>query len=211
MRAPKLCTVQKLMITTGVLALALGLAGCSGGDGSESTRAEGTQTKVEAAPTKTSAPKPTENIDKTWAFDYQGATGTFVLTGSDDDPRVQEVEGARLSVNGKPVTLVAVTIDNTAGTSSLNMYGMTIVTKDGQQISSGDLADSFSAWRDAAGDDTNKYNALVDAENKNAMFDLQPGAKGTALVAFDAPLTSAWRVTVMPAGGFDEVAATPSD
>jgi hypothetical protein len=59
--------------------------------------------------------------------------------------------------------------------------------------------------------DTDKYNALVDAENKNAMFDLQPGAKGTALVAFDAPLTSAWRATVMPAGASDEVAATPSD
>jgi hypothetical protein len=103
-----------------------------------------------------------------------------------------------------------VEIDNTAGTESINMYGITVVTKDGQQIDSVNLADKFSAWEDAAGDDIDKYNALVDANNKYAMFDLAAGAKGTALVAFDQPVTSAWRVTVMPAGGFDEVEASPS-
>lgn len=81
------------------------------------------------------------------------------------------------------------------------MYGVTIVTKDGQQIESIDLADKFSAWEDAAGDDVDKYNALVDVNNKYTLFDLSPGAKGTALLAFDEPVTFAWRVTVMPAEG----------
>lgn len=106
--------------------------------------------------------------------------------------------------------MVPVELDNTAGSEDLNMYGVTIVTKDGQQIESVDLADKFSSWEDAAIDDTDKYNALIDAHNKYALFDLAPGAKGTALLAFDEPVTSAWRVTVMPAGGFDEVEASPA-
>lgn len=200
--------MQKYIVVAAALALTLGLAGCSGGDGG-STRAEGTQ-EVESAPTVTKAPKPVENLDKTWTFDYQGATGTFKLTGDDADPQVQGVEAARATVDGKPVTLVPVTIDNTAGTSSINMYSITVVTKGGQQIASSDLADYFQEWRDAAGDDTDKYNALIDAENKYDMFDLQPGAKGTALVAFDAPVTSAWRVTIEPAGAGDPVEADAS-
>lgn len=123
---------------------------------------------------------------------------------------VTEVDQARQTVNGQPVTLVPVEVDNTAGTEAINMYGLTLVTLDGQQIESVDLADSFSAWRDAAGDDTDKYNALIDAENEYDQFFLQPGAKGTALVAFTEPPTSAARVYVLPAGGVDQVEATTS-
>ncbi|PCN48040.1 hypothetical protein Csp2054_09200 [Curtobacterium sp. 'Ferrero'] len=147
-------------------------------------------------------------MGKNWTFDYQGATGTFKLAGDQTDPAVAAIEQARASVNGEAVTLVPVTIDNTNGTEPLNMYSITVITKDGQQIDSVDLADYFSSWRDAAGDDAEKYNALIDTESKYAMFDLAKGAKGTAIVAFPSPVTSAWRVTVMPAGGFDEVEAT---
>lgn len=202
--------MQKYIIVAAALTLTLGLAGCSGSDGSGSTRAEGAQTEVESAPTETKAPTPVENIDKTWTFDYQGATGTFKLTGNQSDAGVSAVDAARATVDGKPVTLIPVAVDNTAGTSSINMYGITVVTKDGEQIASAGLSDYFQQWRDAAGDDTDKYNALIDAENKYDAFDLQPGAKGTALVAFDAPVTSAWRVTVAPAGAGDEVEANAS-
>jgi hypothetical protein len=196
--------MHKYIVVAAALAMALGLAGCSGDKGSsQAGTAEGETTFTASA-----APKPVENIDKTWTFDYMGAKGTFKLTGDDADPQVQGVEAARATVDGKPVTLVPVTIDNTAGTSSINMYSITVVTKDGQQIESADLSDYFQEWTDAAGDDTDKYNALIDAENKYDMFDLQPGAKGTALVAFDAPLTSAWRVTVEPAGAGDPVEAS---
>jgi hypothetical protein len=179
------------------------LASCSGG---------GKTDQGEAAPTSettTAAPTPVEHIDDTWTFDYQGATGTFKLSGDRSNADVAAVEAARASVDGEAVTLVPVELDNTAGTEDLNMYGVTIVTKDGQQIESVDLADKFSAWEDAAADDTDKYNALIGAHNKYALFDLAPGAKGTALLAFEEPVTSAWRVTVMPAGGFDEVEANP--
>lgn len=196
------------MVAAAALALTLGLAGCSGGDGASSTKAEGTQTEVESAPTVTKAPKPVENVDKTWTFDYEGAEGTFKLTGDASDPEVGAVEAARASVNGEAVTLIPVEVDNTAGTSSINMYGLTVVTKEGQQVSSVSLSDYFQKWRDAAGDDTGKYNALVDAETQHGQFDLQPGAKGTALVAFAAPVASAWRVTVMPAGAGAGVEAT---
>jgi hypothetical protein len=153
---------------------------------------------------------PVEHIDDTWAFDYQGATGTFKLSGDPTNADAAAVEAARATVDGEPGTLVPVAIDNTAGTESLNIYGITVVTKDVQQIDSVDLADKLSAWEDAAGDDVDKYNALIDANNKYALFDLVAGAKGTALVAFDEPVTSAWRVTVMPASGFDEVEASPA-
>lgn len=187
-------------------AIGILLASCSGGGKID----QGDAADAPTSETKTAAPTPAEHIDDTWTFDYQGATGTFKLSGASNNPDVAAVEAARASVDGEAVTLVPVELDNTAGTESLNMYGITIVTKDGQQIESVDLADKFSSWEDAAGDDTDKYNALIDAHNKYALFDLAAGAKGTALVAFDQPVTSAWRVAVMPAGGFDEVEASPS-
>ncbi|WP_433953590.1 hypothetical protein [Curtobacterium flaccumfaciens] len=187
-------------------AIGILLASCSGGGKTDQGEAEGAPTSE----TKTTAPTPVEHIDDTWTFDYLGATGTFKLSGDATNPDVEAVEAARASVDGEAVTLVPVELDNTVGTESLNMYGITIVTKDGQQIESVDLADKFSAWEDTAVDDTDKYNALIDAHNKYALFDLAPGAKGTALLAFDEPVTSAWRVTVMPAGGFDEVEALPA-
>lgn len=52
-----------------------------------------------------------------------------------------------------------------------------------------------------------KYNSIVDLSNEYVQFDLQPGAKGTAVVAFQQPITSAWRVTVAPAGGAEQVEA----
>ncbi|ROS63927.1 hypothetical protein EDF42_2181 [Curtobacterium sp. PhB172] len=186
-------------------AIGILLASCSGGGVTDQGESAGASTSE----TKTTAPTPVEHIADTWTFDYQGATGTFKLSGDPSNADVAAVEAARASVDGEAVTLVPVELDNTAGTEDLNMYGVTIVTKDGQQIESIDLADKFSAWEDAAGDDVDKYNALVDVNNKYTLFDLAPGAKGTALLAFDEPVTSAWRVTVMPAGGFDEVEASP--
>jgi hypothetical protein len=196
--------VKKNIIAAAGLAIALGLAGCSSG----SETAGGSAAEVEATPTETKA-TPTENVDKTWTFDYQGATGTFQL-GDEDDETVKALEQTRASVDGKQYTFVPVSIDNTNGQTSLNMYGLTVITKDGQQLDTVSLIDVFSEWRDAAGDDTDKYNAIVDAENKYDGFDLQPGAKGTAIVTFAEPVTSAWRVSVMPAGGFDQVEATAS-
>jgi hypothetical protein len=187
-------------------AIGILLASCSGGAQTD----QGEAASSPAPETKTTATTPVEHIDDTWTFDYQGATGTFKLSGDASNPDVGAVEAARATVDGEAVTLVPVELDNTAGTESLNMYGVTVVTKDGQQIESVDLADKFSSWEDAAADDTDKYNALIDAHNKYALFDLAPGAKGTALLAFDEPVTSAWRVTVMPANAFDEVTATPS-
>ncbi|WP_412160860.1 hypothetical protein [Curtobacterium flaccumfaciens] len=182
------------------------LASCSEGGKTD----QGDAAADPTSETKTAAPAPAEYIDDTWTFDYQGATGTFKLSGDPTNADAAAVEAARATVDGEPVTLVPVEIDNTAGTGSINMYGITVVTKDGQQIESVDLADKFSSWEDAAGDDVDKYNALIDANNKYALFDLAAGAKGTALVAFDQPVTSAWRVTVMPSGGFDEVEASPA-
>ena len=182
------------------------VAACSGGGdtGATSTRAEA----MSEAPTPSAKPTPVEHIADTWSFDYQGAKGTFKLASNESDPTVKAVNQVRQSVNGQTITLVPVAVDNTAGTGNINMYGITIVTLDGQQIQSVDLSDSFSSWRDSAGDDTDKYNAVIDAENKYGLFDLEPGARGTALVAFAQPITSAASAHVMPAGGFDEVPAT---
>ncbi|WP_284761607.1 hypothetical protein [Curtobacterium sp. MEB011] len=198
--------MKKHIIAAAGLAIALGLAGCSS-SGSET--AGGSSAEVETAPGETKA-APTENVDKTWTFDYQGATGTFKLTGNESDPTVQAVDAARRTVDGKEYTLIPVEVDNTNGTESLNMYGLTVVTKDGEQIDSVDLADAFSEWTDAAGDDNDKVYDLTEASNKYDMFYLEPGAKGTAIVAFAEPVTSAWRITVLPAGGFDQVEAAAS-
>ncbi len=119
-----------------------------------------------------------ENIDKTWKFDYQGATGTFTLGSDQTSDALTALESARASVNGTTYTFVPVELDNTNGSTSLNMYGITVVTKDGQQVDSTSLQDVFSSWRDAAGDDVDKYNAIVDLSNEYGQFDLQPGAKG---------------------------------
>lgn len=182
----------------------MGLAGCSAG-GSDAAPAE----VSEPTPTETKQ-VPVENIGKTWTFDYQGATGTFKLSGDQSSDELTALETARASVNGAQYTFVPVELDNTNGSTSLNMYGLTVVTKDGEQIDSTSLVDVFSSWRDAAGDDVDKYNAIVDVSNEYGQFDLQPGAKGTAVVAFAQPVTSAWRVTVAPAGGSDQVEATAS-
>lgn len=201
-------TVHTAATTVGLLAL-LTLTACSGGGAASTARTADVAT---GTPTHTASPSPVEHIDDTWTFDYQGAKGTFKLTGNESDPSVLAVEQARQTVNGEAVTLVPVEVDNTAGTEAINMYGLTLVTLDGQQIESSDVADSFLVWRDAAGDDTDKYNALVDVENKYAQFFLQPGAKGTALVAFAEAPRSAARVYVMPAGGLDQIeaSATPT-
>ncbi|MCM3521794.1 hypothetical protein [Curtobacterium sp. P97] len=200
--------MKKHTIAAVALAAALGLTGCSAGG---STTGTGTQAEVESEPTPTETKQtPVENIDKTWTFDYKGATGTFNLGDEPAGPEIDAVEAARATVDGKQYTLVPVTLDNTNGTESLNMYGLTVITKDGQQLDSIDLSDVFADWRDTAGDDTDKVYDLTEASNKYALFDLQPGAKGTALVAFDEPITSAWRVTVAPSGGFDQVEATAS-
>ncbi|MBT1542492.1 hypothetical protein KK103_12020 [Curtobacterium flaccumfaciens pv. flaccumfaciens] len=195
--------MKKHIIAAAGLAIALGLAGCSS-SGSET--AGGSSAEVETAPSETKA-TPTENVDKTWTFDYQGATGTFTLNGDTTDAAVAPIEAARASVDGEPITLVPVTLDNTNGTETLNMYGLTVITKDGEQIDSVPLEDAFSEWEDAAGDDVEKYNALIDAYNEHALLELQPGAKGTGVVAFKQPIDSAWRVTVMPASGMEQVEA----
>ncbi|MDK8171771.1 hypothetical protein QP735_04435 [Curtobacterium citreum] len=195
--------MKKHMIAALAIATTLGLAGCSTGGNDVAAPEQG---EVESTPTET-VQTPVENIDKTWTFEYQGATGKFDLRGDSSDENVQGVEAARQLVDGQAVYLVPVTIDNTNGSSAINMYKVTVITKDGQQVESMDLSDAFSAWRDAAGDDTDRYNALIDAGNKYALFDLQPGAKGTAVVAFQQPVTSAWRVTVAPAGGSEQVEA----
>ncbi|WIA95775.1 hypothetical protein [Curtobacterium sp. MCBA15_004] len=194
--------MKKHTIAALVLAASMGLAGCSAG---------GTTTSAESEPTPTETKQvPVENIAKTWTFDYQGASGTFKLSGNQSGDALTGLETARASVNGTQYTFVPVELDNTNGSTSLNMYGVTVITKEGQQVDSVSLQDVFSSWRDAAGDDTDKYNAIVDASNEYGQFDLQPGAKGTAVVAFAQPVSSAWRVTVAPAGGTDQVEAVAS-
>ncbi|QKS15672.1 hypothetical protein HUN59_05085 [Curtobacterium sp. Csp2] len=195
--------MKKHMVVAAVLALTFGVAGCSAG-GNDVAAPD--QSEVESTPTETMQ-TPVENIDKTWTFDYQGASGTFKLGGDQNSDALTALETARTSVNGTTYTFVPVELDNTNGSTSLNMYGLTVVTKDGQQIDSTSLQDVFSSWRDAAGDDVEKYNAIVDLSNEYGQFDLQPGAKGTAVVAFQQPVTSAWRVTVAPAGGSEQVEA----
>ncbi len=182
----------------------MGLAGCSAGGNDVAAR---DQSEVESTPTET-VQTPVENIDKTWTFDYQGASGTFKLSSDQTSDELTALESARASVNGTTYTFVPVELDNTNGSTSLNMSGLTVITKDGQQVDSTSLQDVFSSWRDAAGDDVNKYNSIVDLSNEYGGFDLQPGAKGTAVVAFEQPVTSAWRVIVMPAGGMDQLEAT---
>lgn len=177
----------------------MGLAGCSAGGTSPAEVSEPTPTETKQVPV--------ENIAKTWTFDFQGATGTFKLSGEQASDELTALEAARASVNGAQYMFVPVELDNTNGSTSLNMYGVTVVTKDGQQVDSMSLQDVFSSWRDAAGDDVDKYNAIVDASNEYGQFDLQPGAMGTAVVAFAEPVTSAWRVTVAPAGGSEQVEA----
>jgi hypothetical protein len=188
----------RVVLTAAIVALAL--AGCSTATASPAATPKVTRTA-------TTIPRPAESIGKTWTFRYEGAKGSFRLTGNSADPTVAAVETVRAQVDGTDATFVPVTIDNTAGTSAINMYAITVVTHDGTQIQSENVGSVISGWGDAVEDDTDLYNATVNAYNQDAVTDLQPGAKSTLLVAFAQPSTSASLVYPRPAGASDQVSA----
>jgi len=184
-----------------VAALALTLTACS--DQTPPVAEDATAIESET-PT---AAAPVEHIGDTWTFEYEGATGTFTIPTDSSNELVQQLEAARESVGGEAPTYVTVEVDNTSGTSYINMYGMTLVSLDGQQAASTSVSDVISEWRSLT-EDTATYNSLIDLSNTVGMFDLRPGATGTAVLTFAEPITSVASVYVQPAGGTDEVQAT---
>jgi hypothetical protein len=135
-----------------------------------------------------------------FAFEYQGTTGT-VQGVEASDPRIARLEAHRKSLGGSAPTYIVAEVDNTNGTTPINMYAVYMVTGDGAQIRAMDMADHIAEWDEgptSAGDIrlSNRFN-----------FYLQPGAKGTAVLATAQQVPSIARMLVYPAGGMDQVEA----
>ena len=198
----------KRYMSAGAIAvtIGLGLVACAAGGTPSETATQQTSTVV---PTPTPTVEPAvEHIGEKWTFDYEGATASFQIPTPGEDPLAQQLEAIRAEVGGQPATYVTVAVDNTAGTSNINMYGMTVVALDGTQTVSTPVSDIIGEWRDLT-EDTDLYNRLIDLSNEVGMFDLRPGATGTAVIAFREPVASVAAVFVQPAGGADEMAASP--
>lgn len=193
---------KELAAVTVMLAIA-GLSACS----SDAPAPAGSEvSEVESTPT---AETPVEHVGDAWSFEYMGATGSFSFADAAAGDVVPQLEAARVAVGAPEVTYLTVNVDNTAGTVPLNMYGLTVVTLEGQQVTSVPVSDVLSEWRGATSDDQIElYNSIVDLNNAVGQFDLRPGAKGTAVLTFAEPVTSAAKVYVQPAGGTDEVEAS---
>ncbi len=162
---------------------------------------------MESTPTET-ALTPVENVDKTWTFDYQGASGTFKLSSDQTSDALTALESARRirqrhHLHVRPRRARQHERQHVRSTCTASPSS----PRTGSRSTPPACRTCSLSWRDAAGNDVDKYNAIVDVSNEYGQFDLQPGAKGTAVVAFQQPITSAWRVTVAPAGGSEQVEA----
>lgn len=144
-----------------------------------------------------------------YQFDYKGAVGNVEIPLSPADPSVAELEDYRKTTGSDDVGYAKVVVDNTNGTSDINMYQVVAVTKDGEQFEFTGLDDAISTWQGrVAEDDGEGHSRGTDLINEHQFF-LNPGAKGTAILINPEPVPDVARLFVYPAGGIDKVEAYP--
>lgn len=185
-----------------IVAAAL-VSGCGNGQGASSPTVA-----PPAASTTTDPATVVASGPGTYTFSYMGASGSIDIPASASEPSLANFEAYRKKASAAPVTYLLAKIDNSNGTSSINMYSIVVVTDDGQQVTGTGVGGTISKWQEAFGtSDTKNYNAGVSLINDNNFY-LQPGAKGNAILVADHPFSTVKRVFVYPAGGVDKVEAT---
>lgn len=166
-----------------------------------STTAADTTTEDTVDPNDALATDPEPSGPGIYEFEHEGATGTVEVPTDPANPALRRVEEYRAATGAPEVSYFIAEVDNTNGTVPVNMYGLVVVTADGEQIEAAGISEVVSGWDPALpGEGTAIYN--------DNLFRLLPGATGTALLAAPGPVDSVSRVYVLPAGGATEVEAS---
>jgi hypothetical protein len=154
------------------------------------------------------AKKPALSGPGVYSFSFHGARGSIQVPTPRTDPRLEPYGDYRRLAGAPVVTYLIATVDNQSD-DTINMYKVVVVTNDGRQIEATSVSDFVDRWRDAfagEGGDAAKYNRGIELSNRSQFY-LLPGARGTAFLATDTPLSSIKRVFVYPAGGFSRIEA----
>ncbi|MFC6157004.1 hypothetical protein [Kribbella jiaozuonensis] len=131
--------------------------------------------------------------------------GTIQVPANIKDPRLEPYGDYRRAANARPITYLIAQVDNQSD-DTINMYEVVVVTNDGKQIEATSISNYVDTWRDSFAGDAMKYNQGIELSNSSNFY-LLPGAKGTAFLGAEQPITTVKRVFVYPAGAFDRVEA----
>ena len=183
--------MQKSIATiAAVSALTLALAGCSNEAPPEPTQAaQPTGEATTEAPTDTSGD---------WAFDHFGGAATFAMPPTEEPANewAQDIIDYRTDAGlDTDLHWIDFTIDNMNGTEDVNINDVTIVTEDGEQLSSEPWLNDLISEAQDTNDDTDFYNRGVDISNSKP-DPVKPGAKGEAVAAFSEPIEDAARIWI---------------
>lgn len=193
------------------LLLVCAIAACSGDDAGRSDGHEGkTNGAASQVPTAGSGgssayPRPVE-----YGFVHAGATGVVSVPTPPTDPRVAEYDAYRQQAGGIEVTYFVSDIDNTSGTTKVDMYKIVIVTADDRQIEAPNIATRLTTWRDTFAstrkeDNGDAYDRGVSLQE--AITPVPPGSTGALINAAAQVIPSVARVFIYPAGALHRVEA----
>jgi hypothetical protein len=132
------------------------------------------------------------------------AKGTITIPGQPDP----EVEKLRALVNGTPTTYLTVKVDNRQGTESVNMYGISIFTPEGEELQYKNVDGYIDSLRPSNAP-AEVYNQFIDLSNKHGSSAKPKSIKDFVLVGPPVPATFTG-VTVYPSGGANPVEAQPA-
>ena len=189
--------MKKTMMTAAIAALML--AGCS------ATPPAATPTADVAGPTPTETPTPTVMSPGAFSFENAtGAKGTIQIPGA----AVPEIEKLRALAGAAPTTYLTVKVDNRAGTTGVNMYGVSIFTPDGEELKY-IRADNYVDTLRPSDAPAAIYNQFIDVGNRLGSSAAPKAVKDFVMVGPEVPEKIA-AVTVYPTGGSNPVDATPA-
>lgn len=194
-----------------LITLMCALSACGGGDGASSS----TNPTVEGGgggfgPSTAAAPPASSGLG-TWQVTYKGANIRLEIPANASDPKLSKFEDYRKLAGAPKVTYITADVDNINGADGINMYEVIVTTDQGKQIQVMSVSDTLTGWEKAFDYHTNSgvhnHNIGVHLADSASQVFLQPGAKGTFVLATRQPITSAGHVYVFPAGAFDQVEA----
>jgi hypothetical protein len=187
-----LVPVVFVMLTTGCSATATGGHQSHSGSGSPSS----TATATPAAATMRPGEYTFENA--------AGAVGTLSIPGTPDP----EIEKLRAYVGGESVTYLTVRVDNRKGTEAVNMHGVSIFTRDGQELKY-ENADAYLEDLRPSNAPAELYNSFVKLGNQHMPTSKPATVKDFVLVGPAVPEAFS-KVSVYAAGTSDPANALPA-
>lgn len=159
--------------------------------------------------TATATPPPTPGVLAPGEFTFTtegGGIGTLRLPA----PPLPEIEELRALAGGEPLTYISASVDNSKGSTMVDMYGVTIFTVEGEELSYRRASDYIDELR-------RKLPISTPPEAQKRFSDLSGKYRSQAppqevreffLVGPPVPEQFA-RVHVYPSGAFNFVLATP--